>query len=528
VDFQDRVPAEELIRFADLVATSQHVAGTASRLAKVAALAELLRRLAPGEIGIAVAYLCGGTRQGRLGLGYAALREARGGASEGGEPLTLVEVDAALERLSATGGKGSAAARGEQLDALFTRASAGEREFLERLIVGELRQGALEGVMLEAIAAAAELPAAQVRRAAMRAGGLAAVAVAALTGGAAALERFALRLFQPVQPMLASPAEDVAGALAALGTAALECKLDGARVQVHKAGDEVRVFSRNLNDVTAAVPEVVQAVRPLAARELILDGETIALAPGGRPHPFQVTMRRFGRRLEVERLRAELPLAVFFFDCLRRDGEDLADLPSSGRFAALAQALPADLVIPRIVTGDLAAGESFFAAALAAGHEGVMAKALDAPYAAGRRGAGWLKVKRAQTLDLVVLAVEWGSGRRQGWLSNLHLGARDPASGGFVMLGKTFKGLSDETLEWQTRAFLARGTRREGHVVHVRPELVAEIAFNELQASPQYPGGLALRFARLKRYRPDKSPGEADTIDTVRALYEAQMRRAQR
>jgi DNA ligase-1 len=514
-----------MTRLADLVATSQRVAGTSGRLAKVAALAGLLRRLAPDEIEIAVAYLCGELRQGRLGLGYAALREAQAHTRPRGDPLTLAEVDAALERLRATTGKGSAAQRSEQLGALFARANADERDLLARLIVGELRQGALEGVMLDAIAAAADLPPADVRRAAMVAGGLAPVAKAALTEGAAGLARFALRLLQPVQPMLATPAEDVAGALAALGTAALEWKLDGARVQVHKSGDEVRVFTRNLNEVTAAVPEVAEAVRPLAARELILDGETIALAPGGGPLPFQVTMRRFGRKLEVKRLRAELPLAVFFFDCLRRDAEDLADRPASERFAALADALPGGLVIPRIVTGEVAEGESFLAAALAAGHEGVMAKALDAPYEAGRRGAGWLKIKRAHTLDLVVLAAEWGSGRRYGWLSNLHLGARDPAAGGFVMLGKTFKGLSDATLEWQTAAFLARETRREGHVVHVRPEIVAEIAFNDLQASPHYPGGLALRFARLKRYRPDKSPAEADTIDTVRALYEAQTRR---
>jgi DNA ligase-1 len=509
---------------ADLVATSQRVGATPGRLAKVAALAELLRRLARDEIEIAVAYLSGETRQGKLGLGYAALREARAGGDPSGEPLALVEVDAALDRLRATTGKGSAAARAEQLGALFARARPDERDFLARLIVGELRQGALEGVMLDAIASAAALPPAELRRAAMYAGGLPQVAKAALTEGGAGLARFAIRVLQPVQPMLASPAEDVAAALEALGTAALEWKLDGARVQVHKAGDEVRVFTRNLNDVSAAVPEVVAAVRPLAARELVLDGETIALAPGGAPRPFQETMRRFGRRLEVERMRAELPLAVFFFDVLARDGDDLTGRPASERFAALAAVAPAALLVSRLVTGEIAAGEAFLAGALAAGHEGIMAKALDAPYEAGRRGASWLKVKQAHTLDLVVIAVEWGSGRRAGWLSNVHLGARDPA-GGFVMLGKTFKGMTDETLAWQTEAFLAREIGRDGHVVHVRPEIVAEIAFNDLQASPHYPGGLALRFARLKRYRPDKSAAEADTIDTVRALYAAQTRR---
>ena len=515
-----------MTRLAELVAVSQRVTASSGRLAKIAALTELLRGLAPEEIEIAVAYLSGEMRQGKLGVGYATLRDAAGTGTASGTPLTLEEVDAALDRLRATVGKGSAAGRTEQLKTLFTRASADERDFLVRLLVGELRQGALEGVMLDAIAKAAELPAAAVRRAAMYAGGLPAVAKAALTEGAAGLEQFSIRLLQPVQPMLASPADDVASALAQLGTAALEWKLDGARVQVHKAGDEVRVFTRSLNDVTAAVPEIVDAVRPLAARELILDGETIALAPNGAPQPFQITMRRFGRKLDVEALRGELPLAVFFFDCLRRDGEDLADRPGRERFKALAAALPAGIVIPRIVTADVAAGEAFLAEALAAGHEGIMAKALDAPYEAGRRGASWLKIKRTHTLDLVVLAVEWGSGRRKGWLSNLHLGARDPDAGGFVMLGKTFKGLTDETLEWQTKTFLERETRREGHVVHVRPEIVAEIAFNDLQASPHYPGGLALRFARLKAYRPDKRAAEADTIATVRAVYAKQNERA--
>jgi len=440
----------------------------------------------------------------------------------------LADVDAALARLRATSGKGSAGARTVQLEALFSRASDDERDFLRRLIVGELRQGALEGVMLDAIAAAADLPAGDVRRATMLAGGLAAVANAALTEGAAGLARFEVQLMRPVQPMLATPADDVAGALATLGNAALEWKVDGARVQVHKNGYEVRVFTRSLNDVSAAVPEIVEAVRALPARQLILDGETIALAPNGAPLPFQVTMRRFGRKLEVERLRAELPLAVFFFDCLRCDGKDLVARPARERFVALAEALPPGLAIPRIFTSNVAEGEAFLAGALAAGHEGLMAKALDAPYEAGRRGAGWLKIKRAHTLDLVVLAAEWGSGRREGWLSNLHLGARDDGNGGFVMLGKTFKGLTDATLEWQTAEFLARETGRDGHIVHVRPELVVEIAFNDLQASPHYPGGLALRFARLKRYRPDKTAAEADTIDTVRALYAAQAQKAQR
>jgi DNA ligase-1 len=326
--------------------------------------------------------------------------------------------------------------------------------------------------------------------------------------------------------MLAQTAVDVTDALERLGTASFEWKVDGARVQVHKCGAQVRVFTRSLNEVTAAVPEIVELVQALPAHELILDGETIAIGKGGRPQPFQVTMRRFGRKLDVDRLRAELPLAAYFFDCLRHDADALIDRPAQERFAALSEALPATLVVPRIVTSDATEAQAFYAEALARGHEGVMAKALDAPYEAGSRGASWLKIKRAHTLDLVVLAVEWGSGRRRGWLSNLHLGARDPVNGGFVMLGKTFKGLTDELLEWQTRELLAREVTRDEYTVHVRPELVVEIAFNDLQASPRYPGGLALRFARVKGYRSDKSAGEADTIETVRAIYAEQIAKA--
>jgi DNA ligase-1 len=342
-----------------------------------------------------------------------------------------------------------------------------------------------------------------------------------------ALERFGLRVLQPVQPMLAATADDVASALSQLGGAALEWKIDGARVQVHKAGDEVRVFTRNLNDVTEAMPEVVEAVRGTTAERLILDGEAIALRTDGTPHPFQVTMRRFGRRLDVAAMRETLPLSVFFFDCLLRDEEVLVDRPARERFAALSHTLPQALAVPRLVTDQPAAARAFYEDALHRGHEGVMAKAIDAPYEAGNRGASWLKIKRVHTLDLIVLAAEWGSGRRRGWLSNLHLGARDPSSGAFVMLGKTFKGMTDEMLEWQTRELLAREIGRDAYTVHVRPELVVEIAFNDLQASPHYRGGLALRFARVRGYRPDKKPEEADTIDTVRAIYQSQVQREQ-
>jgi len=345
-----------------------------------------------------------------------------------------------------------------------------------------------------------------------------------LSEGATGLARFAIALHRPLQPMLAQPADDIAAALAQVGTAALEWKVDGARVQVHKVGDAITVYTRSLLDVTGSVPEIVEAVQALPARELILDGEAVALMPSGAPQTFQVTMRRFGRKLDVARMRAELPLAVYFFDCLYRDGVALIDRPAHERFDALAEALPTALVIPRLITADVAAAEDFYADALARGHEGVMVKALDAPYEAGSRGASWLKVKRAHTLDLVVLAAEWGHGRRRGWLSNLHLGARDPA-GGWVMLGKTFKGMTDQLLEWQTRELLVRETGRDDYTVQVRPELVVEIAFNDLQASPQYPGGLALRFARVKGYRADKRADEADTIETVRKLYDAQIAR---
>ena len=525
------------IALATLVAASERAAATSSRHGKRDAIAELLREAAPDEIEIAVAWLSGEARQGRIGVGWATLSALRG-APAAEATLTLREADAALATVAASAGKGSAAARSATLRALFERATAAEQDFLIRLLVGELRQGALEGVMLDAVAAASGLPLADVRRAAMLTGRLGDVARMAMSRdegeghGAAGLARLAVALHRPVQPMLATPADDIAAAMAKLGTAALEWKVDGARVQVHKAGGEIRVYTRALKDVTASAPEIVEALRALPAQELILDGEAVALAADGAPLPFQVTMRRFGRKLDVERMRAELPLAVYFFDCLHLDGTSLLDRPARERFDALAAALPAALVIPRIVTADVATAVDFYADALARGHEGVMAKALDAPYEAGRRGASWLKIKRAHTLDLVVLAAEWGHGRRQGWLSNLHLGARDPARthspSGWVMLGKTFKGMTDALLEWQTAELLAREVRRDGYAVWVRPELVVEIAFNDLQESPHYPGGLALRFARVKGYRDDKRAEDADTIETVRALYEAQVAQSAR
>lgn len=502
----------------ELVTTSAAVAGTRARKEKIAHLADLLRRLAPPEIDVAVAYLSGELRQGRIGVGWASLREIAATPPAPAPALSLLEVDATFEQLSRLTGRGSAVERARLLSRLFGRATAAERDFLGRLMLGELRQGALAALMAEALAAAGGIPAGEIRRALLLAGDLRPVARAALVEGRPGLRAFALQLFRPLQPMLAQSAESLGEALSRFEAAALEWKVDGARVQVHKDAEEVRAFSRRLNDVTAAVPEIVETVRRLPARTLVLDGEVVALREDGSPHPFQVTMRRFGRRLDVDAAREELPLSPFFFDLLHVDGEDLLDHPAADRFEALASALPRSIVVPRLVAPATAAAERFLGEALRHGHEGVMVKDLRSRYEAGRRGAGWLKVKAARTLDLVVLAAEWGHGRRRGYLSNLHLGARDP-EGGFVMLGKTFKGLTDEMLAWQTRELLARERSRDEWTVHVRPELVVEVAFDDVQASPRYPGGMALRFARVKGYRPDKSAADADTIETVRGIF---------
>jgi DNA ligase-1 len=514
--------------FARLVETSRRVTETPGRRAKIALLAELLRTLPPEELEIGVAYLSGAVRQARLGIGWATIQASLPDSAAAEPSVALAELDLALGRIAAAAGPGSAGERQRLLRELLLRLTAPEQRFLGALLVGELRQGALEGLVLEAVAQAAGVPAREVRRAAMMAGDLPAVARAVLTGGGEALGGFAVRLFQPVQPMLAGTAESEAEAVAELGEAGLEYKLDGARVQIHKLGDEVRIYSRRLNEVTPAVPELVELARSLPPRELIVEGEAIALRPDGTPHPFQTTMRRFGRRLEVERVRETLPLTLVLFDLLHLDGASLIDRPYRERIALLDRSVPPELVVPRLLTASPDAGAAFLRQALDRGHEGIMAKALDAPYEAGQRGRRWLKIKPVRTLDLVVLAAEWGHGRRKGWLSNLHLGARDEAGGGFVMLGKTFKGMTDEMLAWQTGRLLELETSREGHVVRVRPELVVEVAFNDLQASPQYPGGLALRFARIKGYRPDKSPAEADTLATLREIWRRQSGEAPR
>ena len=511
-----------------LVETSQRVGATSARLTKVRELATFLRALPPGEIATAVHYLSGEIPQGRIGIGYSVLKSAAAHEPAAHPGLEIAELDRTLAELAVIKGAGSATRRTQALRELFGRTTAAEHQFILRLMVGELRQGALAGVMVDAIAAAAEIPVAQVRRAAMYSKSLGEVARVALLEGATMLGQFQLELFAPVAPMLAQTAADVGEALAELpGQAAgvpveFEWKMDGARIQAHKLGDEVRLYTRNLNEVTAAIPEIVAMVRGFSPHTLVLDGEAIAFDANGRPHPFQITMRRFGRKLNVEALRGALPIQAFFFDCLRLDEQSLADHPARERFHALTQAVPPELLIPRLVTASEPEARQFYEAALAAGHEGVMAKDLDAPYEAGSRGASWLKIKRAHTLDLVVLAAEWGHGRRTGKLSNLHLGALDTTTGEYVMLGKTFKGLTDTLLEWQTREFLAREVRRDQWTVYVRPELVVEIAFSDLQASTRYPGGLALRLARVKRYREDKTAAQADNMDTVRRLYAAQ------
>lgn len=508
----------------EIARTSAAVADSSSRLAKIGRLADLLRRLAPEEVNIAIPFLSGELRQGRIGLGPATIWSAKPSSGAEASTLSLAEVDEIFARIGSTSGAGATGARQRLLRSLLQRATAAEQDFLMRLLVGELRQGALESVLLEAVARASGIRPPAIRRAVMNAGALAPVARAALAGGEAGIARFTVQVFQPVQPMLACPADDLDNVFDELGSElGLEWKLDGARIQAHKGGDEVKVFTRNLRDVTAAVPEVVDVCRGMRIGEAILDGEVIALGPDGSPHPFQTTMQRFGRRLDVDRLRVELPLTPFFFDLLYAEGESLMDHPQGERMSRLASIAGAN-VVPRMVRPTREEAARFLAETLARGHEGVMAKALDSGYSAGRRGRAWMKVKVARTLDLVVLAAEWGHGRRKGLLSNLHLGARDPVSGGFVMLGKTFKGLTDETLAWQTVRFLELEAGRDEHTVYLRPEMVVEIAFNELQESPHYPGGLALRFARVKGYRPDKPASEADTIDAVRAIHRAATR----
>jgi DNA ligase-1 len=508
------------VRFLDLAATSAAVSATSGRKAKIDLLADALRRLAADEVAAGSAYLAGELRQRQTGVGWAGLRDLPPPAAE--PSLTVGAVDAAIAELSVVAGPGSQARRRELVGALFAAATADEQRLLVGLFSGELRQGAQAGLLADAIARAAEVPAVAVRRALLLSGDLKQVAVSALSGGAAALAAISLRVGTPLTPMLAQAATDVTAALQATGSpAAVDVKLDGIRIQVHRSGDDVGVFTRSLDDITSRVPEVVAAVRALPVRELVLDGEAMALDAAGRPRPFQETSSRAatrGARRGGQGPSSGPALTPYFFDLLHLDGTDLLDEPGRVRWAALAGALPADLLVGRRLVDTVEQANDAFAAALAAGQEGVVVKAVEAPYDVGRRGSAWVKVKPRHTLDLVVLAVEWGHGRRRGWLSNLHLGARDPQTGGFVMLGKTFKGLTDETLRWQTERFQQLAVDRDDWVVTVRPEQVVEIAFDGIQTSPRYPGGVALRFARVVRYRDDKRADEADTIDAVRAI----------
>lgn len=499
-----------------LVATTETVASTRSRLAKVDALAALLSALEPDEIAPAVGFLVGKARQGRVGVGWRGLSGAMGDPAA--EPtLTVDDLDRLLEALAALAGSGSAGERTRTLRAFTERATVREQDFIARVLLGEMRTGALEGVLMDAIARAADRSGEAVRRAAMLSGDLGETARLALTDTAEELDAVGLQVGRPVLPMLAASAPTAGDALATTGEASVEYKLDGARIQVHRQGDEVRVFTRNLADITHRLPEVVEVVRRLPVRDVILDGETLSLDEDGAPRPFQETMSRFGAEAARETL-----LHPWFFDVLHVDGRDLLDEPLSTRLAEL-ERIAGEHRIPGEVTADPEVAERVSREALAAGQEGVVVKAIDSRYAAGRRGSSWVKVKPVHTYDLVVLAVEWGSGRRQGLLSNIHLGARDPEGefgepGGFVMVGKTFKGLTDKLLAWQTEHFQEIEVRRTPGTVWVAPTTVVEIAIDGVQRSSRYPGGIALRFARVKRYRDDKDAGEADTIQTLRSL----------
>jgi DNA ligase 1 len=524
----DTTPAETPL--ADVVATTEAVVATRARSAKVAALAGLLARLRGDELPVVVAFLSAAPRQGRIGVGWRTV--AAVDAAPAPEPsLTVLDLDRTLDELARLSGPGSQKARSELLHAVLGRATEGEQDLIRRLLTGELRHGALEGLVTDATATAFGVPLASVRRAAMLAGDLPRVAVIARDDGEDGLAAVGLTVLRAIQPMLAQTAADVREALAlATGRkpgsgddeatdetppppASVEWKLDGARIQVHRAGDEVRIYTRNLNDVTDRLPGIVDLARSLPATRFVLDGEAVGVGEDELPTTFQDTMSAFGQEDGV----AGGGLQSRFFDLLHLDGDDLIDRPLTDRLAALDR-LAGPWRIRGVITSDPAEAQQVLDEALAAGHEGVMVKDAASTYDAGRRGGAWRKVKPVHTLDLVVLGVEWGSGRRRGWLSNLHLGARDPEGDGFVMVGKTFKGLTDELLAWQTERFLELESGREGHIVWVRPEQVVEVALDGVQTSTRYPGGVALRFARVRRYRDDKGPADTDTIEAVRAL----------
>ncbi|MGO9904974.1 MAG: ATP-dependent DNA ligase [Solirubrobacteraceae bacterium] len=495
--------------FADVVETSRLVADTSARSRKVTILADLLRRLEPGEVPIVVGFLSGVPRQGRIGVGYASVygTQARPAASAS---LTVREVDEGISEIEAATGSGSTAERRQLLDALLARATAEEADFLRHLLTGELRQGALAGIMADAVAKAAGVPNELARRALMLSGDLTRMAEIALVSGEAGLREVGFEIFRPILPMLASTSATVAEAVAGFERASVEWKLDGIRIQIHRRGSEVHIYTRNLNEITEALPGIVAAVLRLPVEQVVLDGEALWMSDDG-PGSFQHTVSQIDSGAPPE------GIVTFLFDLLHLDGEDLLDAPLHERAARLSAIAP-ELRIPSVLTSDAEEAERVLEESLSAGHEGVVVKDAASTYAAGRRGQAWRKVKPVRTFDLVVLGAEWGHGRRRGWLSNLHLGARDPASGSFVMVGKCFKGLTDELLRWQTDELLQREVDRRGIAVLVRPELVVEIAIDGVQSSTRYPGGVALRFARVKRYRPDKDAAEADVIDDLRAL----------
>ncbi len=497
---------------ADVVTASRDVTDTSSRSEKVAILAELLRRLDPDEVAAAVGFLAGAPRQGRVGVGYSTIYGIER-APAGEASLTIGELDRAIAAVQATTGGGSAAGRRQMLGELLGRATEQEADFVKRLFTGGLRQGALGGLMVDAIAKAAGVSGAITRRALMLSGDLSRTAELAMTHGEGGLRDVGFELFRPILPMLASTAASVSEAVDSFDRSSVEWKLDGIRIQIHRRGDEVRIYTRNLNEITETLPGIVQAVRGLSVDQAVFDGEALWMLDAG-PAAFQET---------VSQIDSDAPpegIVTFLFDILHADGDDLLDRPLEARAARLEE-IAAHLRIPSVVTSDPAIAQRALDEALGAGHEGIVVKDAASVYKAGRRGKAWRKVKPVRTYDLVVLGAEWGHGRRQGWLSNLHLGARDPRTGEFLMVGKTFKGMTDELLEWQTKELLARETGRQGIAVMVRPELVVEIALDGVQSSTRYPGGVALRFARVKRYRPDKGAGETDTIDDLRALLSA-------
>jgi DNA ligase 1 len=503
-----------MTRLVELVSASKAVTETPARSRKVAILSELLQHLEAHEVPIAVGFLTGVPRQGRVGVGYSTIYGIDAGPAE--EPtLSIDELDLAIARVLETRGSGSAGRRRELLEGLLDRATEEEADFVGRLFTGGLRQGALAGLMTDAVAKAAGVPGELARRALMLSGDLTRTAEIAMSSGEEGLRAVGFELFRPILPMLASTAESTSEAVDGFERASVEWKLDGIRIQIHRRGDEVGVYTRNLNEITGSLPGIADAVRRLPVTQAVFDGEALWMGADG-PAAFQDT---------VSQIDGDAPLegvTTFLFDVLHVDGEDLLDTALEERTARLDELAP-ELRIPRAITSDPGTAERVLDEALAAGHEGIVVKDAGSLYAAGRRGKAWRKVKPVRTYDLVVLGAEWGHGRRQGWLSNLHLGARDGANGGFVMVGKCFKGLTDELLTWQTDALLARETARKGIAVIVRPELVVEIALDGVQASTRYAGGVALRFARVKRYRPDKSADEADTIDDLRALLPARL-----